>query len=84
MEELLQRTAQWRDYEITVAAVQINDPGSSAHEQWWVRFSIRNIDGAADPYVGRLPSVQFKTSDEALDAALAYARELIDNGDVRI
>jgi hypothetical protein len=59
-------------------------PGSSAHEQWWVRFSIRNVDAAADPYVGRLPSEQFRTSDEALDAALAYARELIDRGDLRI
>jgi len=84
MEELLQRTERCGDYEITVAAVQINDPPSGAHEQWWVRFSIRNTNAASDPYVGRLPTVQFTSSAEALDAALAYARDLIESGQVRV
>jgi hypothetical protein len=84
MEELLQRTERWGEYEITVAAVQINDPASSAHDQWWVRFSVRNTNASADPYVGRLPTVQFTSSAEALEAALAYARALIDSGQVRV
>jgi hypothetical protein len=84
MEELLQRTERCGDYEITVAAVQISDAESSPHEQWWVRFSVRNTNASSDPYVGRLPTVQFTSSAEALEAALEYARELIDSGQVKV